>query len=177
MSNPARRRGRGGRGGRGGNTQPQSGSASGRGGGVAPGPYDGSTSPRGASSNSRSPGRAPSNPPSATLPPGSAVASPVTSPHSAQSGSFALASGPPSAVGGPASPRTDPARDPARQARLTDSLRNVDLPASFYNMDNLVRCLLEVLVLSSCSNIPSLFILPNDKSPALTSEFNIAHLP
>jgi hypothetical protein len=44
---------------------------------------------------------------------------------------------------------TDPARDPARQARLTDSLRNVDLPASFYNLDNLVCCSVELLALSS----------------------------
>lgn len=160
MSNPARRRGRGG------NTQPQPETSSTRSGAVAPGAYDGPASHGGASSNPSSGGRPPSNapsatsppssagrfpsnPPSATFPAGSAAASPGTSPRAAQQGSFAPASGPQSPGGEPATPLTDPARDPARQARLTDSLRNVDLPASFYNMDNLVRCLVEILFLSS----------------------------
>ncbi len=36
----------------------------------------------------------------------------------------------------PAAPRGDPARE--SQPRYTDQLRNVDLPASFYNIDQLV---------------------------------------
>jgi hypothetical protein len=135
MSNPARRRGRGG------NVPAQSDASSARGGGLAPGAYDGPASRGGASNNPSSQGRRPSNPPSATSGAGSAPGSPSTSPRLAQPASFAPAPGTPSSVGAPAPSLTDPARDPARQARLTDSLRNVDLPASFYNMDNLVRYL------------------------------------
>lgn len=132
MSNPARRRGRGG------NTQPPSETSSARGGGLAP--FDGPAS-RGGGSNVSSTGRPPSMPPSTTSPAGSPPASPSTSPRAAQSATFAPASGSPSSAGGPALPLTDPARDPARQARLTDTVRNVDLPASLYNLDNLVRLL------------------------------------
>ena len=140
MSNPARRRGRGG------NTQPPSETSSARGGGLAP--YDGPAS-RGGGSNVSSSGRPPSMPPSATSAAGSPPASPSTSPRAAQPGTFAPASSSPSSAGRPVPLLTDPARDPARQARLTDTVRNVDLPASLYNLDNLVCCSLEYLADSS----------------------------
>jgi hypothetical protein len=139
MSNPARRRGRGGQ------AQPQSETSSSRG-GVAPAALDGPAS-RGGTSNPSSGGRRPSNPLSPGSAAGSAPGSPATSPRAAQPGSFSPASNAPSSAG--AAPLTDPARDPARQVRLTDSVRNVDLPASLYNLDNLVRCRMEVLALSS----------------------------
>lgn len=159
MSNPARRRGRGG------NAPPQSDTSSARGGGLAPAPFDGPASRGGASSNTSSGGRRPSNPPSATsgadagvgMGAGPAPGSPSTSPPLGQASTFAPAPGPPSSAGGQAAPLTDPARDPVRPARLTDSLRNVDLPASFYNMDNLVSRCLELLPLPSQSAIPSSF--------------------
>lgn len=143
MSNPARRRGRGG------NAPPQSDSSGTRGGGLAPGAYDGPASRGGASSNPSSAGRRPSNPPSATSVPESQPRSPPSSPPLAQGETFAPASSSPSSAGAAAAPLTDPARDPARRARLTDALRNVDLPASFYNMDNLVRSFWESLALTS----------------------------
>lgn len=60
---------------------------------------------------------------------GSQSGSLSTSLRSAQAGSFAPGAGSPSSAVAPA----------ARQARLTDSLRNVDLPALFYDMENLYR--------------------------------------
>lgn len=155
MSNPARRRGRGG------NAPPQSDTSSARGGGLAPAPFDGPASRGGASSNTSSASRRPSNPPSVTsgavAGAGSPPGSPSTSPRLGQASSFAPAPGPPSSTGGPAAPLTDPARDPVRPARLTDSLRNVDLPASFYNMDKLVRRCLELLPSPSQNAIPFVF--------------------
>ncbi len=136
MSNPARRRGRGG------NPQQQSDTSSARGGGLTPGAFDGPASRGGASSNTGSAGHPASTAPSATSGPGSQPGSPLGSPQIAQPGSFAPGPGSLSPTGAPTPLMTDPARDPERQARLTDSLRNVDLPASFYNMDNLVRVLI-----------------------------------
>jgi hypothetical protein len=133
MSNPARRRGRGG------NPPTQSDTSSTRRGGLVPASYDGPASRGGGSSNPGSGGQRPSNPPSAGSAVGSAAGSPPPSPRLAHAGSFAPISPPASSAGAPPTLLTDPARDPAREARLTDSLRNVDLPASFYNMDNLVR--------------------------------------
>lgn len=62
---------------------------------------------------------------------------------------------------------TDPARDPARQARLTDSLRNIDLPPSFYNMDNLVRFSLDMNARSSRAVMFSVFTSTYGKSSRL----------
>jgi hypothetical protein len=170
MSNPARRRGRGG------NPQQQSDTTPSARGGLAPGAYDGPASRGGASSQPSSGGQHPSNPPSVISGGGSQSGSPVVSPRLAQAASFAPAPAPPSSAGGTAIPLTDPARDPARQARLTDSLRNVDLPASFYNMDNLVCCSLEVLVLSSRTIILPVFTLLHCQTfpSPLSSPFSIA---
>ena len=44
-----------------------------------------------------------------------------------------------SAAGAQQAQRLDPALDPAAASRYTDTLRGVDLPASFYNVNNLVR--------------------------------------
>jgi len=143
MSNPARRRGRGG------NPSAPSDSSSARGGGLTPGAFDGPASRGGGSSNTGSAGPAASTAPSATSGGASQPGSQPVSPTLTQTGSFATASAPASSVQAPTPLMTDPARDPARQARLTDSLRNVDLPASFYNLDNLVCCALELLALSS----------------------------
>ncbi len=169
MSNPARRRGRGG------NPQPQSDTSSARGGGLAPGAYDGPASGGGASSNPSSGGRAPSNPASPTSAAGSQSGSPSTSPRLAQPGSFAPTSGPPSSAGtATPPPLTDPAREPERRARATDGLKNVDLPASFYNMDNLVRCSVGLLVLSSHSAILSVFTCSLRKLAGSQLVFNTA---
>jgi hypothetical protein len=89
----------------------------------APGGFDGPAS-RGSASGAASQGRRPSNPPSA----GSGARSPTTS-----QGSFQ----PPATV---QQPRVtgDPAKDQDKKPKLTDALKNLDLPASFYNIDQTV---------------------------------------
>lgn len=94
----------------------------------APGGFDGPASrgsASGAGSAVGSQGRRPSNPPSV----GSGALSPTQS-----QGSFQ-----PSTVPQQQQVRGDPARDQQNQPRLTDALRNLDLPASFYNIDQTVR--------------------------------------
>lgn len=129
MSGAARQRGRGRAGG-----EETSDTSSRRGGppgaqpSRAPGGFDGPAS-RGSASASASgvgsQGRRPSNPPSV----GSGGRSPTQS-----QGSFQ----PPSTV---QQQRItgDPARDQDKQPKLTDALKNLDLPASFYNIDQTVR--------------------------------------
>ena len=113
-----------------------------------PGAFDGPAS-RGSASAPGSAGRHPSNAPSVTSQP----QSPGGSPRPAQGGFTSTSasrggSRPASIVGTPSGPqpgiqqqmRGDPARD--FRPRYTDSLRNVDLPASFYNIDHLVSAFL-----------------------------------
>lgn len=131
MSNPAKRRGRGG-----GRGQPGS-NASAPG---SPAAYDGPASQGGgASSNPSLGGQRPSAQPSAVSPAGSAAGSPPASPRPSQAQSQGALSTAASPQGTLMRPLADPALDPSRQTRLTDLVRNVDLPASLYNIDNLVR--------------------------------------
>lgn len=59
------------------------------------------------------------------------------SPSAAQPAAMSASSGSQSPVSAPQTGRlTDPARDPANRPRLTDTVRNVDLPATFYNMND-----------------------------------------
>lgn len=100
------------------------------------GAFDGPASRGSASGTGASQGRRPSNPPSVTSgPPAGGFA-----PQAAQPGSRRS-----SVSGGQSQPsqampvvRGDPARDPQNQPRFTDNLKNVDLPASFFNIDQLV---------------------------------------
>ncbi len=106
-----------------------------------PGGFDGPASRGSASGPPGSQGasavRRGSNTPSQ---PGTAPQSQPTSPRLGQ-GQFGIMSGsqPGSRAGAPPAapepPRRDPALDPGKDAKLTDSLKNVDLPASFYNMN------------------------------------------
>lgn len=94
----------------------------------APGGFDGPASrgsASGAGSGAGSQGRRPSNPPSV----GSGGRSPTQS-----QGSFQ-----PSNVPQQQQVRGDPARDQREIPKLTDALKNLDLPASFYNVDERVR--------------------------------------
>ncbi|KAG9777510.1 hypothetical protein KCU88_g4487, partial [Aureobasidium melanogenum] len=97
------------------------------------GGFDGPAS-RGTGSGIGSQSRGPSNP-SVGPPHGSGSA-----PQGSQAGSrrSSQSGGPPAQTAGPSVPVTqgDPARD--EPSRYTDALRNVDLPASFYNIDQLV---------------------------------------
>ena len=133
----ARKRGAGGRAARG--QQPAE-TASRRGDRLQPGGFDGPASRGSASQSGPATGRgAGSTAPSAAsgagspgVPAGGSEAPPPTasSRRSSQSG------GPPPSQAQLAAPQGDPARD--RPARYTDSMRNLDLPASFYNIDQLV---------------------------------------
>ena len=162
MSGAARRRG--GRGGRG-PANEMSDTSSRRGGGQSigipaapPGGFDGPASrgsasgPPGSQSQRRG-SNAPSNAPSA---PGSAPQSQPTSPHLSQ-GQFGNlpSSQPGSRAGAPLTaqepPRGDPARDPANRPKFTDSLKNVDLPPSFYNINHEVSFQFPVTSCSSSS--------------------------
>jgi hypothetical protein len=94
----------------------------------APGGFDGPASrgsASGAGSGVSSQGRRPSNPPS--------VDSGARSPTQSQ-GAFQ-----PSTVPQQQQVRGDPARDQQNVPKLTDALKNLDLPASFYNIDQSVR--------------------------------------
>lgn len=144
MSGPARRRGADRL------TRGQSSEASSRRGDrlqPPPGGFDGpasrgSASASGPGSHGRQPSNAPSmgsgrgspNPPQGgPAPQGSQAASP----RSSQSGGPRPPTQPGSpGIQRPAMQQGDPARD--HQPRYTDGLRNVDLPASFYNIDQLV---------------------------------------
>lgn len=90
----------------------------------APGGFDGPAS-RGSASGAGSQGRRPSNPGSV----GGGPRSPSLSQASFQ---------PPATV---QQPRVtgDPAKDQNDKPKLTDALKNLDLPASFYNIDRSVR--------------------------------------
>ena len=68
---------------------------------------------------------------------GSRAGSQPGSPRLQQGGFQGTSTG--SAAGAQQAQRADPALDPAAASRYTDTLRGVDLPASFYNVDNLVR--------------------------------------
>ncbi|KAJ4516711.1 Protein argonaute [Exophiala dermatitidis] len=98
------------------------------------GGFDGPAS-RGTGSGIGSQSRGPSNP-SVGPPHGSGSA-----PQGSQAGSrrSSQSGGPPAQTAGPSVPVTqgDPARD--EPSRYTDALRNVDLPASFYNIDQLFK--------------------------------------
>lgn len=124
MSGAARQRGRGRAGG-----EDQSDNSSRRGGPPgaqpprAPGAFDGPAS-RGSASGAGSPGGRPSNPPSV----GSAL-----SPTQSQ-GSFQT-----STVPQQQQVKGDPAKDPEKKSKRTDALKNLDLPASFYNINGEVR--------------------------------------
>ena len=108
----------------------------------APGGFDGPAS-RGSASGAGSrgagsQGRRPSNPPS--------VGSGARSPAQSQSSFQTLQVPQQQRVTG------DPARDQGSQPKLTDALRNLDLPASFYNIDQSVR-LLDLFSLRGDSNL------------------------
>lgn len=136
MSGAARKRGRG----RAAATRPgddASQSSSRRGDRLVPaGGFDGPASRGSASGTGQSGPRRGSNPPSV----GSGTPQPAETGAVPQSGSRrSSVSGPPPPQPPPAqsqAPRGDPARD--RPSRATDALKNVDLPASFFNVDNLV---------------------------------------
>lgn len=94
----------------------------------APGGFDGPASrgsASGAGSGGGSQGRRPSNPPSV----GSGALSPTQSQATFQ----------PSTVPQQQQVKGDPARDQQNAPKLTDALKNLDLPASFYNIDQSVR--------------------------------------
>jgi len=132
MSGPARRRGAGRAGG---SAEGSSETSSRRGDRLAPSGFDGPAS-RGSASGTGSQGRRPSNAPS--------VGSGRGSPNTSQGGAAApqapsqtsVPSQLPSQAQTGAALQGDPARDV--QPRYTDSLRNIDLPASFYEIDKLV---------------------------------------
>ena len=104
---------------------------------LQPGRFDGPAS-RSNTSGVGSAGRQPSTAPSATgSVQGSVQPSPAASPRPQQSGANSPArSQPQTMVGIPQPMRGDPAREV--QPRYTDQLKNIDLPAIFYNVDNLV---------------------------------------
>ncbi len=126
MSGPARKRGAG----RATRGQPSSETSSRRGDRLQPGGfaggYDGPASRGSASNVGSGHGGSPTAPQGGFAP----QAPSAGSRRSSQSG------GAPPQPSQPAAPRGDPARE--SQPRYTDQLRNVDLPASFYNIDQLV---------------------------------------
>ena len=102
---------------------------------VPAGGFDGPAS-RGSASGTGTSGRRDSNPPSMTS--GQGTPQGGFAPQGSQPGSRRS-----SISGGQTQPaaaprRLDPALDPERVPRTTDALKNVDLPASFYEVDNLV---------------------------------------
>jgi hypothetical protein len=132
MSGAARRRGRG-RATAGDEDQNLSETSSRRGGPrQAPaGAFDGPASRGSASGTGASQGRRQSNPPSVTSGPAAGGFAPQAGSRTPSvSGSQTQAPVP--------VVRGDPARDLQNQPRFTDQLKNVDLPASFYNIDQLV---------------------------------------
>ena len=144
MSGAARQRGRGRAGG-----EDQSNNASRRGGPPgaqpprAPGAFDGPSSQGSTSAGSH--GRQLSNAPTLSNPPtpGNVVRSPVQrSPIQSPTGFQ------PSTVPQQQQVKGDPARDQDKVPKLTDALKNLDLPASFYNINE-----------SVCPQISSLFPL------------------
>ena len=140
MSGAARRRGRG-RATAGDENTSQSSSR--RGDRLQPGAFDGPASRGSASGTGASGPRRGSNPPSVgsgTQPPEGGFAPQGGQAGSRRSSVSGAASQPASQVAAQVIPRGDPARD--RPDRATDALKNVDLPASFFNIDNLVSLLL-----------------------------------
>jgi hypothetical protein len=152
MSGPARRRGGGratGGGGGGGSSE----TSSRRGDRLqVPGGFDGPAS-RGTASGTGSQGRRASNAPS--------VGSGRGSPNPPQGGFAPQSSQAPSQASAHSQVSTQPQTapmlqgDPARenQPRYTDSLRNIDLPASFYGIDKLVSassCLKQAYISFPC---------------------------
>lgn len=143
MSGPARRRGAGRAGG---GAQGSSETSSRRGDRLqVPGGFDGPAS-RGSASGTGSQGRRPSNAPSVGSGRGgspNAPQGPAPTPTAPSQ-----ASGPSQSTQAQTGPmlQGDPARD--SQPRYTDSLRNIDLPASFYEIDKLVSLVPETTTLS-----------------------------
>ena len=143
MSGAARRRGRG-RANAGDDNTSQSSSR--RGDRLQPGAFDGPASRGSASGTGTSGARRPSNPPSVgsgrgtPQPPEGGFAPQAGQPGSRRSSVSGAASQPASQAAAQPIQRGDPARD--RPDRTTDALKNVDLPASFFNIDNLVSLLL-----------------------------------
>lgn len=132
MSGAARRRGRGRPKTNDEASEPSS-SQRGRGAGLrAPGQFDGPAS-RGSASGAGSQSRGGSNAPSAGSQGGTSTAQPQhgSQPSSRRESVSGITSG-------IAQMNVDPARDPENVPRYTDQLRNVDLPATFYNIDALV---------------------------------------
>ncbi len=146
MSGAARRRGRG-RATAGDEDNSQSSSR--RGDRLQPGAFDGPASRGSASGTGTSGARRPSNPPSV----GSGTPEGGVAPQAGQAGSrrssvLGAASQPAPQAAAQVTPRGDPARE--RPDRATDALKNVDLPASFFNIDNLVSLLLFQIDFMSC---------------------------
>ncbi len=139
MSGAARQRGRGRAGG-----QESVSSPSRRGDRLAPPPVGGHDGPasRGSASGPGSHGRGPSS--AASVSSGQGSPNPgqgSAAPQPSQAGSrHSTQSGGQGPTSGPAQPTPAIQGDPARDhpARYTDALRNIDLPPSFYNIDQLV---------------------------------------
>ena len=142
MSGSARRRGGRGRGRAGQPPDTSSGRGVPSGPAAPPGAFDGPASRGSASGPPGSTGRGGSNVPSVASVPQSGGESPqppqgafTPTPGVQGGGRVASAAGAPQAA---QAPRGDPAREVGSAPRYTDQLRNIDLPASFYNFDNIV---------------------------------------
>ena len=135
MSGAARRRGRGRADAPDGNSS-QSSAPARRGDRLQPGGFDGPASRGSASGTGQSGSRRGSNPPSVGSAPDGGFAPPGGQAGSRRSSVSGTAAPQPAQAAPQAVPGGDPARD--RPDRATDALKNVDLPASFFNIDNLV---------------------------------------
>ena len=138
MSQAARRRGRG-RAAAGNDDQSETSARRGGPRQTPAGAFDGPASRGSASGTGTSQGRRTSNPPSVTSGPAQPPAGGFA-PQGGQAGSRrSSVSGGQSMPGQPIPVvRGDPARDPQNAPRYTDKLKNIDLPASFFNIDQLV---------------------------------------
>ena len=124
---------------RGGRGNPQSALSPRGGAGGPPSGFDGPASP----ASPRSPGQ-PTSPP--------------RSPTGQQApGSHGHSSSSPGSPGTPEFPLTDPARDPKKRPRFTDNMKNVDLPASAYNINNEVSS----EQISYSSHLPIIAVMHN----------------
>ena len=103
---------------------------------VPAGGFDGPAS-RGSGSGTATSGRAASVTSGHASPqrPSTGVAAQAGGAGSRRSSTSGAPSQPPSQAAPQSMPRHDPALDPSRVPRLTDPLKNVDLPASFFNLN------------------------------------------